>query len=89
MSPKGHASLFPIVVASARRAPFDYQNLDVRLRLRIRARKHSKGLALSPETYGDTEAEEWIFRTAQRYGVYKWTKTGWVKERFQIGVQEG
>lgn len=86
MSPKGTASQFPLVVASARRAPFDYANLDVRLRLRIRARKHSKGLALSPETYGDVEAEEWIYKTAERYGVYKWTRRGWVKERFQNGT---
>lgn len=81
----GRASIFPLIIASKRRAAFEYRRLDVGIRLRIRARQHVKGVAMSPLRPDDAEAVEWITGQAEKYGIVKWTRQGWVKEKFQKG----
>lgn len=86
---RGRVVLFPLIVASKIRAPFEYGRLDVGLRLRIRARKHAKGVRFQPVEPGDREASDWICALAEKYGVVKWTRSGWIKESFHRGSSEG
>lgn len=88
MTPRvGNVSLWPIVVASKIRALFEYKRLDLRMRARIRARRHTQGLSLSPISHDDAEACKWILAQAHRWGVVKWTRSGWVKEKPKLGTE--
>lgn len=75
----GKASKWPILIASRHRSWLDYLRLDVRLRLRITAKRHTRGTYLRPKTIGDEEAEAWIAGRARKYGAWTWTRSGWIK----------
>lgn len=62
----------------------EYRALDVRLRLRITARRHPKGVSLSPVRFDDAEAVRWIRAAAIKRGIAKWTPSGWVKEKAKM-----
>lgn len=91
MTPKpGAVNDYPVIIASRLRSMFDYKALDVRLRLRIRARRHGKWAAFSPVDPLDVEACAWIEKLAVRYGRMRWvgasggapgTRQGWVKQK--------
>lgn len=90
MTPRaGVSNPYPVLVASKIRAWFDYQRLDVRLRLRIRARRHTHGVQLTPVDTDDAEAKKWIQAQVDRWGTMTWSngldtrggKPGWRKEK--------
>lgn len=80
----GKAHPYPVIVGKKIRPLLDYKMLDLRLRVRIRARHHEKGVSFSPVHDDDVEAKEWIAKQAARYGTMKWTRKGWVKEKSKI-----
>lgn len=81
MTPRqGNTSEYPVLVASKYRPYLAHARLDVRLRLRIRAKRHTKGVYLSPEDPGDVEAIAWIREQVALHGTFHWTRTGWVKK---------
>lgn len=83
MTPRpGTSSPWPIRVWGWARVMLEYRGLDMRLRLRIRARRCEKGVLLSPVRHDDTEAIKWIEAQAAKRGIVRWTpRQGWVKEK--------
>lgn len=65
-----------VLVASKIRVRLDHRRLDVRLRLRIKLKHHSKGTYLKPAKDDDPEAVAWIMAQAVRWGTLAWRRTG-------------
>lgn len=89
MTPRSNPSEFPIIVSGRVRPWFDHRNLDLVMRLSIRARKATKGIAFTPVHPTDERAIAWIKKTAARYGVMRWTRQGWVKEKYVLDHRVG
>lgn len=68
---------FPVIVASKVRVRLEHRLLEVRMRLKIKIKKHEVGTYLTLSDNKDERARAWIEEQVRRHGVLKWERSGY------------